>query len=212
MNLPASNVLADKILLTSLSPASLTAAIMKIYSDAGSRLFNFLISQPKRTQNKCKNRWIRKYIRLSRCMNLPASNALADKILLTSLSPASLTAAIMQVQGCSFFLFLNQNICCGYSKEPSQWDGSFENPKQMLKLMDMKIFTIFIYLDVWIYQHQMCLLTRYYWHHSLPPHRRFKIVHFFLISQPKHMLWVLKRTVSMRRFFCEPKTNVKTYG
>ena len=24
---------------------------------------------------------------------------------------------------------------------------------------------------------------------------------FFLISQPKHMLWVLKRTVLMRRFF-----------
>ena len=24
---------------------------------------------------------------------------------------------------------------------------------------------------------------------------------FFLISQPKHMLWVLKRTVSIRRFF-----------
>ena len=23
----------------------------------------------------------------------------------------------------------------------------------------------------------------------------------FLISQPKHMLWVLKRTVSVRRFF-----------
>ena len=23
----------------------------------------------------------------------------------------------------------------------------------------------------------------------------------FLISQPKHMLWVLKRTISMRRFF-----------
>ena len=25
------------------------------------------------------------------------------------------------------FLFLNRNICCGYSKEPSQWDGSFEH-------------------------------------------------------------------------------------
>ena len=25
-----------------------------------------------------------------------------------------------------------------------------------------------------------------------------------LISQPKHMLWVLKRTVSMRRFFKAP--------
>ena len=29
------------------------------------------------------------------------------------------------------FLFLNQNICCGYSKEPSQWDGSFEYPKHV---------------------------------------------------------------------------------
>ena len=26
-------------------------------------------------------------------------------------------------------------------------------------------------------------------------------IFIFLISQPKHMLWVLKRTVSMRRFF-----------
>ena len=25
------------------------------------------------------------------------------------------------------FLFLNQNICCWYSREPSQVDGSFEN-------------------------------------------------------------------------------------
>ena len=40
------------------------------------------------------------------------------------------------------FLFLNQNIRCGYSKEPSQWDGSFERPKHMLKLMGKKIFTI----------------------------------------------------------------------
>ena len=41
-----------------------------------------------------------------------------------------------------FFLFLNQNICCGYSKEPSRWDGSLEHPKQMLKLMDKKIIAI----------------------------------------------------------------------
>ena len=39
-------------------------------------------------------------------------------------------------------LFLNQNKCCGYSKEPSQWDGSFEQPKHVLKIMGMKIFTI----------------------------------------------------------------------
>ena len=36
--------------------------------------------------------------------------------------------------------------------------------------------------------------------------------YFFPISQSKHMLWVLKRTVSMRRFFRAPKTNVKTVG
>ena len=34
----------------------------------------------------------------------------------------------------------------------------------------------------------------------------------FLISQQKHMLWVLKRTVSMRRFFWAPKTYDKTDG
>ena len=32
----------------------------------------------------------------------------------------------------------------------------------------------------------------------------------FLISQPKHMLWVLKRTFSMRRFFWAHKTYAKT--
>ena len=51
------------------------------------------------------------------------------------------------------FLFLNQNVCCGYSKEPSQWDGSFEHPKHMLELMGKKIFTIlrwnfFVYLNL----------------------------------------------------------------
>ena len=37
------------------------------------------------------------------------------------------------------FFFLNQNICGGYSKEPSQLDGSFEHPKHMLKLMNNNI-------------------------------------------------------------------------
>ena len=42
------------------------------------------------------------------------------------------------------FLFLNQNICCGYSKEPSQWDDSFEGPKHMVKLMGKKILTLLL--------------------------------------------------------------------
>ena len=40
------------------------------------------------------------------------------------------------------FLFLNKT-CCGYSKESSQRDRSFEHPKHMLKLMGKKILTIF---------------------------------------------------------------------
>ena len=34
-----------------------------------------------------------------------------------------------------FFLFLNQNMYCGCSKELSQGYSSFEHPKNMLKLM-----------------------------------------------------------------------------
>ena len=54
-------------------------------------------------------------------------------------------------------LFQNQNICCGYSKEPSQWDGSFEHPKHMLKIMGKKTFTIlrwkfFAYLNLCFYR------------------------------------------------------------
>ena len=55
-----------------------------------------------------------------------------------------------------FFIFPNQNICYGYSKEPSQRDGSFEHPKNLLKLMGKKIFAIlqsklFVYnLNLWL--------------------------------------------------------------
>ena len=43
-------------------------------------------------------------------------------------------------------LLLIQNICCGYSKEPSQGDGSLKHPKHMFKLMSKKIITIFTLL------------------------------------------------------------------
>ena len=42
------------------------------------------------------------------------------------------------------FLVLNQNLCCGHSKEPSLWDGSFEHPNNILKLVGKKIFTILL--------------------------------------------------------------------
>ena len=53
------------------------------------------------------------------------------------------------------FLFLNQNICCGYSKEPSQWDCSFEHPKYMFKLMAKEINAILgaHTILIWAYAH-----------------------------------------------------------
>ena len=56
------------------------------------------------------------------------------------------------------FLISILNICCGYSKEPSQWDGSFEHPKQMLKLMSKKIFTILCSNLVVILTHGIVLI------------------------------------------------------
>ena len=51
----------------------------------------------------------------------------------------------LQIRVCEyiFYLFLIQNICCGYSKEPSQC--SFEHPKRLLKLMGKKILTILLF-------------------------------------------------------------------
>ena len=40
------------------------------------------------------------------------------------------------------FHIFNQNIWFRYSKESSQWEGSFEHPKQMLKLMSKKFSTV----------------------------------------------------------------------
>ena len=42
------------------------------------------------------------------------------------------------VKKCLFEIFLlySDHICCGYSKEPYEWDGSFEQPKHMLELIN----------------------------------------------------------------------------
>ena len=49
----------------------------------------------------------------------------------------------------NILLFLNQYVCCGYSKEPSHRDGSFKHPKQKFKLVDKKILcsNCFAHLD-----------------------------------------------------------------
>ena len=46
------------------------------------------------------------------------------------------------------FLSPQKNISCGYSKETSQRDGSFKPPKQMLKLLDKKLFYNLFYAGI----------------------------------------------------------------
>ena len=45
-----------------------------------------------------------------------------------------------------------------------------------------------------------------------PPAKSAEQKIIFLISEPKHMLWVLKWTVSMRRFFEHPQHMFKLMG
>ena len=40
------------------------------------------------------------------------------------------------------FLFHNQNISFGYSKEPSHRDGSFEHPRNMFRLLDKTLIML----------------------------------------------------------------------
>ena len=54
-----------------------------------------------------------------------------------------------------FLLFFNQNICCGYSKEPSQCDALFEHPKHMLKIMGktyLQFYAANLYLSKLVYK------------------------------------------------------------
>ena len=44
-----------------------------------------------------------------------------------------------------YFWFLNQNISCGCSEEPSPWDGSFEHPKHMFR-QKIIIFSRFLFV------------------------------------------------------------------
>ena len=92
--------------------------------------------------------------------------------------------------GKPFSLFLIQNICYWYSKVPSHLDVSAEHAKQMFKLMDKKIYNFVPYF----LSGPMVDVCR-------PPDQSAYWKTIFFISNPKHMLWVLKRTVSMRRFF-----------
>ena len=110
-----------------------------------------------------------------------------------------------------FLLFLNLNICCGYTKEPSRWDGSFEHPKHMFILMGKKIITILRSENFLI--GPMLILS---YTHLLRRNIGFSGSSHWIIAFSycfcKHILWVHKRTISIRWFFWAPKTYVHIDG
>ena len=50
-----------------------------------------------------------------------------------------------------YFWALNQYICFGYSQEPSQWDGSFKQPKHKFKLIWYKQTNSQFTLKTWVH-------------------------------------------------------------
>ena len=158
-----------------------------------------------------------------------------DSVLLNYRTVKRLLIPILQIRvrkGKLFLLFLNQNICCGYLNGTIKRDGSFEDQKHTLELIDKGNITISM---LWkIAEHDLCGIKNaffremQFWlqcytvvsYQALFRLSVFKFSAVYLsgaknvcfctigdfgsltiISQPKHTLWVLKRTVAMRRFF-----------
>ena len=69
-------------------------------------------------------------------------NVACSKFRYDAFQKANNNGADQSAQMCSVVCAFVVRTPCGYSKEPSQWDGSFEHPKHMLKLMGKRIFTI----------------------------------------------------------------------
>ena len=67
-----------------------------------------------------------------------------------------------QINVCSrklYYLFLNKNKCCGYSKEQPHCDSSFEHPQSMFKLMGNKIIAILCLKNLLIWPYMLLLIT-----------------------------------------------------
>ena len=81
-------------------------------------------------------------------------------------SPKSFLHAALQIRvhiGNLFSSFLTQNIHCGYSKEPSQWDGSVEHPKHVFKLIGKEIITVLHSLNFLIWAYVLVYKKYMYW-------------------------------------------------
>ena len=86
-----------------------------------------------------------------------------------------------------FFLLLNQYICCGYSKETSQSDGSFEHPKHMLKLMGKEINAILGAQTILIWTHGLFMISSLHIKESNYKYKFLFLNQNMWTSQKKHL-------------------------
>ena len=124
---------------------------------SGSKMFDtlmvFLIFFPKKFNFEIKQQTTKKHAKLPRRQSVKSWQKKAKNQFCPNLCTNNIkhiwciywwvSGLLLRVRNRKIiFLFLNQNICCGYLKEQSQWDSSFERPKHKLKIMDKKVFTI----------------------------------------------------------------------
>ena len=95
---------------------------------------------------------------------------------------------------------INSNTCCsrGFFAGPTIYGPKIQQficlyRGQWCREHQVNHETVLLYFDFFL---KKILRARNHW--------------YFISYQTKHMLWVLKWTVSMRRFVWEAKTNVKT--
>ena len=125
---------------------------------------------------------------------------------------STVTSKNFQCKITIIFLSISLNMCFGCSKEPSLWDGSFEYPQHMFWLRNKKKNSCL--LTPHLYYSQSAPCTFYQSSSTVtsigPVKQKFSAwnCNYFLIHQFKHVFWVFKRTVSLRRFFWVPTTYV----
>ena len=93
------------------------------------------------------------------------------------------------------FLFLNQNVCYGYSKETSQRDGSIEHSKHVFKLLGTKIITL---------RSKFCLFG--------PICIYVSILFKSSSMKNKHRDRLTKRSISLNQHWHNVKGEISTYG
>ena len=101
-------------------------------------------------------------------------------------------------------LISHQNICCGYSKETPQWDGSFEHPKHMLKLWVRKYWQFyaehFCYLNMCLSYLTQCTLWSLY-HAKLCCLQRLKSLDWIIGDAKKAAICSFRASDSFHTYF-----------